>query len=123
VRQTLVTGNLARNAAIKLRAFDLERFVDLDVGAYGTDHADRNELVPIALRRVRETRGEAYSGDEVWVVGDTEHDLACARVASVRCLLVGTGWDGVDVVHDLGADAFVEDLSDTDAVLKILLGS
>jgi phosphoglycolate phosphatase len=52
VRQTLVTGNLVGNAAVKLAAFDLTAYFDVEVGAYGTDHADRNRLVPIALERV-----------------------------------------------------------------------
>ncbi len=122
VRQTLVTGNLAPNARLKLRAFDLERFVDFEVGAYGSDHADRNRLVPLALERLRTKRGETYAPDEVWVVGDTEHDLACARAGTARCLLVGNGADGFATLCDLGADAVVEDFNDTERVLKILLG-
>jgi hypothetical protein len=31
-----------------------------EVGAYGTDHADRKALVPIALERVKRLRGEHY---------------------------------------------------------------
>lgn len=120
-RQTLLTGNLVMNAKMKMRAFDLERFIDFDVGAYGSDHIERTELVPVALRRVRELRGETYAPNEVWVVGDTEHDLACARAGAVRCLLVGTSWDGEDPVGDFGADAYFEDLSDTDRVLATLL--
>ena len=52
VRQTLLTGNIAANAAIKVAAFGLTEFFDAEVGAYGTDHEDRLELVPIALDRV-----------------------------------------------------------------------
>src|SRR5687767_13091546 len=69
VRQALLTGNLAANAAVKVSAFGLSHFFDAEVGAYGTDHADRLELVPIALERVARFRGEAYEPDEVWVVG------------------------------------------------------
>jgi phosphoglycolate phosphatase len=87
VRQTLVTGNLIGNAAVKLTAFDLTAYFDVEVGAYGTDHADRNELVPIALERVERLRGESYLPEEVWAIGDTPGDLACARAAGVRCLL------------------------------------
>jgi phosphoglycolate phosphatase-like HAD superfamily hydrolase len=119
VRQTLVTGNLAANAAVKVATFGLEHFFDFEVGAYGTDHEDRNELVPIALERVERLRGETYAPDEVWVIGDTDRDLACARAASVRCLLVGNG-DTAELAH-LDADAIVEDLSDTDAILELLL--
>jgi phosphoglycolate phosphatase-like HAD superfamily hydrolase len=122
VRQSLVTGNLAPNARLKIRALGLDTHIDFDAGAYGDDHHDRNELVPMALARVAELRGETYAPDEVWVIGDTAHDLACARAAGVRCLLVGTNWDGVDDLTGLEPDHYVRDLSETDAILRGLLG-
>lgn len=122
VRQTLLTGNLAPNAGVKLRTFDIEGYFDVPVGAYGSDDARRDHLVPIALRRVLEHRGEAYAPEEVWVVGDTPWDLSCARAGGVRALIVGTGSEGIDAVRHLGADAVVSDLGDTDRVLEILLG-
>jgi phosphoglycolate phosphatase len=121
VRQTLVTGNVAANASLKVSAFGLEGAFDFAVGAYGTDHAERDCLVPISLSRVRELRGETYLPEHVWVIGDTRHDLSCASVAGVRCLIVGTGRDGFESVRDLDADAVVEDLADTDGILKLLL--
>ena len=121
VRQTLVTGNLTGNAAVKLAAFGLSAYFDHEVGAYGTDHADRLELVPIALERVERFRGERYEPDEVWVVGDTHNDLACARAGGVRCLLVGTGPLGPEDLAAAGADAALADLSDIDRVHGILV--
>ena len=122
VRQTLLTGNLAVNAAVKVGAFGLDRFFDLPIGAYGDDHEERERLVPVALRRAGELRGEAYLPEQVWVIGDTARDLACARAGGVRCLIVGTGHDGFGAVRDLEADAVMEDLGDTARVLKVLLG-
>jgi phosphoglycolate phosphatase-like HAD superfamily hydrolase len=122
VRQTLLTGNLQGNATVKLAAFALTEYFDVDVGAYGTDHADRNALVPIALDRVRRLRGERYRGDDVWVIGDTPADLACARAAGVRCLLVATGQYAMRELASLGADAVLADLTATDDVLGILTG-
>jgi phosphoglycolate phosphatase len=121
VRQTLVTGNVAANAALKVRAFGLDRHLDLEVGAYGSDDAERAHLVPICLKRVRDLRDEIYEVGRVWVVGDTPHDLRCARAAGVRCLLVGTGRAGFTSIRGLGADAVFEDLSDTESVLTSLL--
>jgi len=121
VRQTLLTGNLTPNAALKVSAFGIADVFDAEVGAYGTDHADRLELVPIALERVERFRGERYDASEVWVIGDTANDLACARVAGVRCLLVGTG-RGYDEVRHLGADHAVPDLADVDAIVDVLTG-
>src|SRR5688572_21341999 len=118
VRQTLLTGNIVANAAIKVAAFALTDLFDFEVGAYGTDHEDRLELVPIALERVERLRGERYDPNDVWVIGDTPADLACARAGGVRCLLVGTGRPGWDGVRDLGADHALPDLSDVDAVVS-----
>jgi phosphoglycolate phosphatase len=122
VRQSLLTGNIAANALVKVGAFGLDRHLDPEIGAYGTDHPERDGLVPIALERAKEHRGEAYLPDEVWVIGDTVRDLSCARAGGVRCLIVGTGHDGFDAVRALEADAIAENLADTDEVLKILVG-
>lgn len=119
VVQTVLTGNIAANAAGKLAAFDLDRWVDLRVGAFGSDHHDRNELVPIALQRFRDVHGA--EPESAWVVGDTPHDLACARIAGVRCLLVATGRIPLAELQSVGADAVMPDLSDTEAVLDLLL--
>ena len=120
LRQTLLTGNIVANAAIKLAAFDLTELFDVEVGAYGTDHEDRLELVPIALERTARLRGETFDPGDVWVIGDTAADLACARAGGVRCLLVGTGAPGWDGVQDLGADAALPDLADVDEAVRIL---
>jgi phosphoglycolate phosphatase-like HAD superfamily hydrolase len=125
VRQSLVTGNVVRNARVKLAVFGLDRFVDFEVGAYGSDHAERDRLVPIALRRMRELRGDDYAPEEVWVIGDTVHDLRCARAAGTRCALVGTGKEGLpspEQLHGLEADRTWPDLSDTEHVMAALLG-
>lgn len=120
VVQSLLTGNIAPNAIAKLAAFDLDGWMDWRLGAFGSDHHDRRELVPIAVERMRELHGEAPA--EVWVIGDTERDLACARAGGARCLLVATGGCDYDALVELGADAVVRDLSQADAVVDLLLG-
>jgi phosphoglycolate phosphatase len=122
VRQSVLTGNIAPNAVVKLAAFGLDRWLDLEVGAYGSDHADRNQLVPIALERVHRLRGDVIEAGQVWVVGDTANDLACARAGGARCLLVGTGRVSVEELAALEPDAVRPDLADIDAVVGLLTG-
>lgn len=121
VTQTVLTGNTAVNAATKLATFELDRWLDLDIGAYGSDNADRLQLVPVAMARAAEHgHGHGpFEPDDVWVVGDTVHDLACARAASVRCALVRTGARPADL-DVVDADAVLDDLSDVDSVVKLL---
>ncbi len=121
VVQSVLTGNTAANAAVKVRAFSLERWLDLDVGAFGSDHHDRGRLVPVALERARRRHGRRFAPGEVWVVGDTPGDLACARAGGARCLLVATGAATVEQLGELGADRVVADLSAVDEVCDLLL--
>lgn len=120
VLQSVLTGNTAANAAVKLAAFGLERWLDLEIGAYGSDHADRRELVPIALRRAADRHGVTITPDDTWVVGDTANDLACARAGGARCLLVATGRASFEELQALEPDEVLADLSDTDAVARLL---
>jgi phosphoglycolate phosphatase len=116
----VLTGNIAPNAVVKLAAFGLEGWLDLAVGAYGSDDPDRLALVPIAMGRVAETHLLRLQPEDVWVIGDTPRDLACARAAGAHCLLVATGRFSLDELGPLGADATLADLADVDAVIKLL---
>jgi phosphoglycolate phosphatase-like HAD superfamily hydrolase len=101
-------------------AFGLQQWLDLEIGAYGSDHAARRELVPIALERARRLRGLDVEAADAWVVGDTANDLACARAGGARCLLVATGRSSLEELKSLEPDAVLVDLSDVDLVTGIL---
>ena len=120
VHQSVLTGNLAANAAVKLGAFGLERWLDLEAGAYGSDHHDRRELVAVALEKLERQRGVRYQPDDTWIVGDTPRDLECARAGGTKCLLVASGGARYDELSVLGADAVVKDLTNTDEIVAIL---
>lgn len=117
---SVLTGNIAPNAVVKLSAFGLEKWLDLEVGAYGSDHEDRTALVPIALDRLASLRGAKLSPDQTWVIGDTPRDFECARAAGAHCLLVATGRFGLAELEALGADVVLADLSDNAAVVDVL---
>jgi phosphoglycolate phosphatase-like HAD superfamily hydrolase len=121
VIQTVLTGNLEANAAVKVTAFGLDAWLDLAVGAFGSDHHDRDALVPVALGRIARARDVQVSPETTWVVGDTPRDLSCARAGGTRCLLVATGTHGIGELQGLGADFVLEDLSDVDSVVATLI--
>ena len=75
--------------------------------------------VPVAVERARRLRG--FEPGTVWVIGDTRHDLACARAGGARCLLVGTGRVPFEDLAALDADAALPDLSDVERVAALLL--
>ncbi len=121
VLQSVLTGNIEANAGVKLRAFGLDRWLDLSVGAFGSDRSNRDELVPVAVERARELRGLDCAPHDVWVVGDTPRDLACAQAAGAGCLLVATGRFSLDELRHTGAEHVMTDLSNVDRVWGLLL--
>jgi len=114
----LLTGNFEAGARIKLEHFDLWRY--FRCGAYGDDAADRNDLVPFALKRARRCGLPELAPEHILVVGDTLHDVACARAAGATPIAVATGGFTVDQLRGCGAGIVFEDLSDTGAFLKLL---
>jgi phosphoglycolate phosphatase len=117
----LLTGNIAQGAALKLRAagIDPDRF---RVGAFGSDAAHRPELPPIAARRAAEFFGREPSGHEVVIIGDTPADIACGECINARAVAVATGGYSTAELHACRPYAVFEDLSDTDRVLRSILG-
>ncbi len=116
----LLTGNFEAGARIKLDHFDLWRY--FRCGAYGDDAADRNLLVPIALQRARSMGLPEIAPDDVIVVGDTPHDVACAHAAGAVPVGVATGGFSVEQLREAGADLVFADLGDTEAFLAIVDG-
>jgi phosphoglycolate phosphatase-like HAD superfamily hydrolase len=114
----LVTGNFEAGARIKLEHFDLWRY--FRCGAYADDAADRNALVPFAVDRARACGLPELGAEHVLVVGDTPHDVACARAVSAVAVGVATGGFSAAQLRDCGADAVFEDLRDGARFLELL---
>jgi phosphoglycolate phosphatase len=121
VIQSVLTGNLQPIARIKLDLMGLTGFLDLNAGAYGSDHHRRTELAPIAAARAAQRYGRAFTGADVVVIGDTPHDIDCGRAAGARTIAVATGPFSADALRAHGADIVLENLADTDAVIAAIL--
>lgn len=104
----LLTGNTAPGSAAKMLHFGLSGY--FRIGAYGCDHADRNRLGPIALKRARECFGTDFSPAETIIIGDTPKDIACAKAVGARCLAVATGRFSCEELSFHGADHVVPTL-------------
>jgi phosphoglycolate phosphatase len=121
VVQSLLTGNVEANAAVKVGAFGLERWLDLDAGAYGSDpHERRSDLVAVARERAAARYGEPTGAV---LVGDTPLDVLAAREAGARAVAVATGFAGLDALRASEPDALLQDLSDTEAAIRAITAS
>ncbi len=105
----LLTGNLEQGARIKLAPFGLNRY--FPAGAFGSDHEDRNKLLPIAIERFS-YNGKRFVPERTVVIGDTPRDVECARVHGAYAVAVATGPYSADDLSDTGAHLVLESLED-----------
>ena len=123
VVQSLLTGNLQPNALLKLASFELDGYLDFDVGGFGSDHHHRPSLVEVARAKAEAKYGTAFEGTATVLVGDTPLDVAAGRAGGARVVAVATGPYRVEELEATGADAVLEDLRDTGAALAGILGA
>ena len=104
----LLTGNWEPGARTKLSHFDLNRFFPF--GAFGCDGVDRSDLPPVALERAGQAAGRSFKPAETLIVGDSLHDVSCARAHGIPSLAVATGRTPATALDAAGADWVVPDL-------------
>lgn len=104
----LLTGNLTQTTQVKLRHFGIyERFA---LGAFGEDAPERNGIARVAVARAQARYGSPPA--RCIVIGDTEHDVACARAAGAHAVAVTTGGGRREVLEASAPDLLLDDLGD-----------
>lgn len=119
VQLGLLTGNIESMAYRKLAAVALDHHFAF--GAFGSDHAVRHRLPPIAMARARAHTGRAFAGRDVVIIGDTAHDIQCGRGIGAFSVGVCTGRYGR---RDLAAHTpslLLDDLADADGFIEAVL--
>ena len=109
----LLTGNESEMARIKLEAFGIHDAFAW--GAFGDEAPDRNQLAKLAVRRAAERHG--VPPERCIVIGDTEHDIACARAAGAKAVAVATGGPTRDALRACAPDLLLDDLNDANALV------
>lgn len=117
-RLGLLTGNMEYTGRMKLRALGIDHY--FPIGGFASDCSDRCRLGAVALERARRYFGIPFEPHQVWVLGDTVHDVQAAHAAGARALAVATGRYPVAVLEEALPAAALEDLSDLERVLDIL---
>ena len=85
-------------------------------GAFGEEAEDRDRLACVAVARAAERYG--VPAERCVVVGDTEHDIACARAAGARVVAVATGTRSREVLAAHAPDLLLDDLRDVAGLLE-----
>jgi phosphoglycolate phosphatase len=109
----LATGNFRRAAALKLGYYGLGDY--FCGGGFGDRADDREAMVAEALRACR----PFGRFDTVFVIGDTVHDVQCAKAHGAVAVGVATGPAGTAELAAAGADIVLGSMKDASRHLPI----
>jgi phosphoglycolate phosphatase-like HAD superfamily hydrolase len=117
----ILTGNYEHTGRLKVERAGIPT-VQFTANAWADDGDSRRALTPVAMRRCAERRGHEIAPRDVVVIGDTPHDIDCAHAHGCRALAVATGGSSADELRAHSADLVVDDLSDSAALARWILG-
>jgi phosphoglycolate phosphatase len=88
VLSLLLTGNTRAGAGAKLAHYGLADF--FSDGAFSDDRPDRPAIARAALEMARRL-DTSVRLENVYVIGDTPHDIHCGQAIGARCVAVASG--------------------------------
>ncbi|MHC5113404.1 MAG: HAD family hydrolase [Planctomycetota bacterium] len=118
----VLTGNYPETGKLKIETAG----VDMDtfpVAAWGNDGSHRRDLPQVAMDRYRDATGREIAAARVVIIGDTPHDVDCARANGCRVIAVATGGYTSEALATCEPDLLVDDLSDTDQIVAWIAGT
>ena len=115
----LLTGNFEASGRHKLLLPDINHYFPF--GAFADDGLHRNELPAVAVEKAYRLTGQTFSNHDIIIIGDTEHDIRCAKVLNARSIAVATGTYSMDELKKHNPDTLMENLSRTDVVISEIL--
>ena len=105
----IVSGAMEGAARTKLMPANLNRFFIF--GSYGSDSPDRTELTGIAIEKAARLHRGLTPG-QVFVVGDTPHDIEATRGAGAVSVGVASGHFSAAELTEAGADHVLASLTE-----------
>ncbi len=117
----ILTGNVLQMADLKLEFTGFDPAV-FKIAAYGSEARIRRDLLPLAMGRAEQHAGTHFAPQDVVILGDTVDDIDCAHSAGARVIAVTTGHSPREVLEQHQPVTVVDDFSDTQAIMRLILG-
>ena len=114
----LATGNFEGAGRMKLKRGKIEHY--FKAGGFGMDSRERHKILLAAVEHAESVSGKSFSKTDIYVIGDTEYDVAAAKKAGLKSIAVLTnGRTGSDFKND-PPDHILKDLTDISGFMECL---
>jgi phosphoglycolate phosphatase-like HAD superfamily hydrolase len=114
----LATGNFERAGRMKLQRGGVEHY--FQTGGFGNDARERDKILLTAVDYSEELAKKRFEKNRIFVIGDTEHDIAAAKKAGLRSIAVLTNNRTLKNFEQDPPDHILNDLTDIPAFLACL---
>ena len=114
----LATGNFERAGRMKLKRGAVEHY--FMTGGFGNDAREREKILLAAVDYSEELAREQFEKNRIFVIGDTEYDIAAAKKAGLRSIAVLTNGRTQKHFEADPPDHILKDLTDISAFLACL---
>jgi phosphoglycolate phosphatase len=114
----LATGNFERAGRMKLSRGGIEHY--FHTGGFGNDAREREKILLAAVTYSEELARKNFEKNRIFVIGDTEYDIAAAKKAGLRNIAVLTNGRTHKHFKQDPPDHILQDLADIPAFLSCL---
>lgn len=123
VVQSVLTGSSRPNAVLKLRAFGLDKYLDLAVAGFaGSEPYPKGALLRATRLRAQEKYGVSFAEQATVYVADSPRDVEAARIADATSVAVASGRASAPELRDAGADLVLDDLTNPADLITLITG-
>jgi phosphoglycolate phosphatase len=113
VVQSVLTGSSRPNAALKLRAFGLDRYLDLAIAGFaGSEPYPKGALLRAIRLRAEEKYRVSFTEKATVYVADSPRDVEAAKIGGATSVAVASGRSSTAELRDAGADLVLPELTD-----------
>jgi phosphoglycolate phosphatase len=121
VVQSVLTGSSRPNAVLKLRAFGLDQYLDLDIGGFaGSGPYPMGALLRAVRLRAEEKYGVSFAEQLTVYVADSARDVEAAKIGGATPVGVASGRASSGELRETGAALVLPDLTDTAPLIALL---
>jgi phosphoglycolate phosphatase-like HAD superfamily hydrolase len=117
---TAVTGNLKQNALLKLASFNLDGYLDTEIGGFASDDDHRPALVGIAQTRAQAKHGTIFTRANTVIIGDSLEDVRTGLEGGASVIGVTSGKTTGAQLVAAGADVVLDGLEDVPRVVAAI---
>jgi phosphoglycolate phosphatase-like HAD superfamily hydrolase len=121
VVQSVLTGSSRPNAVLKLRAFGLERHLDLAVAGFaGSEPYPKGALLQATRLRAQEKYKVSFAEKATVYIADSPRDVDAATIGGATSVAVASGRASSAELRDAGADLVLPDLTNLAPLVTLL---